>query len=178
MAGASYVTETRERTYRVWREQGQNVERTIRTMKREHDIPVTKPTLYAWIEKFDWKGRAARAETEERRVHDVAVTDEARILADLEKQRQKYERYFDSLGETAIDPQATYAYNSLAKTITDIRGRMQGPEARVDRPALFLESLEFIAGFLKEKDPEGLKVIAKNFDGLIEAFKEKHAQAS
>ncbi len=40
--------------------------------------------------------------------------------------------------------QTTYAYNSLAKA---------------DKPALFMESMEFIAGYLKEKDPEGLIAI-------------------
>jgi len=178
MAGKSYIAETRELAYRTWRECGQNIELTIKTIKDKHSIPVTKPTLYAWMEKFNWKERATRAETEEQRVKDAVVSDEEKILADLKKQRQKYERYFDSLGDAAIDPQATYAYNSLAKTITDIRSRMQGPEARVDRPALFMEAMEFIAGYLKEKDPEGLKVLAKNFDGIIEAFKVKHAQAS
>jgi hypothetical protein len=52
----------------------------------------------------------------------------------------------------------------------------EGP--KIDRPALFLESLEFIAGFLKEKDPEGLKVLANNFDDLISQFKTKNAPAS
>jgi len=55
---------------------------------------------------------------------------------------------------------------------------IEAQKGKVDKPALFLESMEFIVGFLKEKDPEGLKVLAKNFDGIIEAFKEKHAQAA
>jgi len=178
MAGKSYIAETRELSFRTWRECGQNIELTIKTMKDRHDVPITKPTLYAWMEKFNWKERATRAEVEEQRVSDAIVTDEGKILADLEKQRQKYERYFNSLGEMAIDPQATYAYNSLAKTIADIKIRCRGPEIKMDRPALFMESMEFIAGFLKEKDPEGLKILARNFDGIVDAFKVKHAQAT
>jgi hypothetical protein len=178
MAGKSYITETRELAYRTWRECGQNIELTIKTMKERQNIPITKPTIYAWKEKFNWEERAARAETEEQRVKDVILSDESKILADLEKQRQKYERYFDSMGDTAIDPQATYAYNSLAKTITDIKARSMGTSVAVDKPALFMESMEFIAGYLKGKDPEGLKVLAHNFDGIIEAFKEKHAQTA
>jgi len=178
MAGKSYIAETRELAFRTWRECGQNVELTIKAMKDRHDIPITKPTLYAWMEKFNWRERAARAETEEQRVNDAVVSDEAKILADLEKQKAKYERFFETLGEGAVDNQATYAYTNLVKTISDIKIRCRGPEVKVDRPTLFMEALEFVAGFLKERDPEGLKVLARNFDGIVDAFKVKHAQTA
>jgi transposase len=45
------------------------------------------------------------------------------------------------------------------------------PDSPTDRPRLFMETLEFIAGALKDADPEGLKVLAKNFDRLVEKFK-------
>ncbi len=41
----------------------------------------------------------------------------------------------------------------------------------IDRPAVFLENLQWIAGKLKESDPEGLKVLGSNFDTLINQFK-------
>ena len=47
-------------------------------------------------------------------------------------------------------------------------------QAPVDKPALFLESVEFIVSVLNEIDPEGLKVMAKNFDTIIQRFKEQH----
>jgi len=56
--------------------------------------------------------------------------------------------------------------------------RFKETENKIDKPALFMEAMEFIVGHLKERDPEGLKIIAKNFDGIIEAFKVKHAQAT
>ncbi len=40
-----------------------------------------------------------------------------------------------------------------------------------DRPKVFLENLQWIAGWLRENDPEGLKVLATNFDALTMAFK-------
>jgi hypothetical protein len=48
--------------------------------------------------------------------------------------------------------------------------------ADVDRPALFLEYIEWIAIKLKEMDPEGLKVLARNFDMLLIQFKTEHAK--
>jgi len=41
----------------------------------------------------------------------------------------------------------------------------------IDRPAVFLENLQWLAARLKESDPEGLKVLGRNFDGLILQFK-------
>lgn len=40
-----------------------------------------------------------------------------------------------------------------------------------DRPKVFLENVQFIAGWLRENDPEGLKVLAANIDALTVAFK-------
>jgi transcriptional regulator with XRE-family HTH domain len=44
-----------------------------------------------------------------------------------------------------------------------------------DLPRLFMEFIEFVAGVLKDADPEGLKVLARNFDLLVERFKAAHA---
>jgi transcriptional regulator with XRE-family HTH domain len=46
----------------------------------------------------------------------------------------------------------------------------------IDKPAIFLETLEWIATKLRETDPEGLKVLARNFDMLVIQFKTEHAQ--
>jgi hypothetical protein len=41
-----------------------------------------------------------------------------------------------------------------------------------DKARVFLEDLQWVAGWLKENDPEGLKVLAGSFDAMAEAFKE------
>ena len=45
----------------------------------------------------------------------------------------------------------------------------------VDRPKLFLEALTWLATKLRDMDPEGLKVLERNFDALIIQFKAGHA---
>ena len=76
------------------------------------------------------------------------------------------------------DPQKIYAFIRL-ETLADKKERKQEAVApKIDRPALFMEAVEFIAGYLKDIDPEGLKVLANNFDGLITQFKERHAQTA
>lgn len=77
---------------------------------------------------------------------------------------------------TDPDPQKIYAFIRL-ETLAEKREKKTELTAKIDRPALFMEAVEFIAGVLKDSDPEGLKVLANNFDGLITAFKAKHAAA-
>lgn len=79
---------------------------------------------------------------------------------------------------TSTDPQKIFAFIRLEALVDKKEKRQEGPALKVDRPALFMEAIEFIASFLKDNDPAGLKVLANNFDKLIEAFKAKHAQAT
>jgi hypothetical protein len=121
MSARSFIAENRELAFRTWRECGQNIELTIRTLKDRDGLPVTKPTIYSWIEKFNWKERAARAETEEQKAGDIQISFEEKMLADLMLQKEKYERYFASLPDASPDNQATYAYTALVRLITDIQ---------------------------------------------------------
>lgn len=73
------------------------------------------------------------------------------------------------------DPQKIFAFIRLEALAEKKEKRQEGPALKVDRPALFMEAIEFIAAFLKDNDPAGLKILANNFDKLIEAFKAKHA---
>jgi len=162
MAGKSYIAENRELAYRTWRECGQNIELTLRTLKDRHGLPITKPTIYGWIEKYDWKGRAARAENEEIRATEAVVSDEARMVLDLEKQKTKYERYFDTLAETATDTQAMYAYTNLVKTIIDVKTRIGAYKA-----SLFLDFMRDLIEWLSKNDPAAVPVLEQNFDDFI-----------
>ena len=76
------------------------------------------------------------------------------------------------------DPQNIYAFVRLETLSLKEKKTTETAAPKIDKPALFMEAVEFIAGYLKETDPEGLKILARNFDGLITAFKAKHAQAT
>ena len=51
----------------------------------------------------------------------------------------------------------------------------EADKGAVDRPKLFLEALTWLATKLRDMDPEGLKVLERNFDALIIQFKAEHA---
>ena len=168
-----------EQAYQVWCQCGQNLTETARVLTREHAYPISRQSLHSWKKKYDWEGRAAREACAAKERED-ATSDDG-LLSVLLDQKQKYEKYFESLAVGKVDNQALYAYNNLLKTILDVRERTDASlkaEAQFDRPKVFLENLEWIARQLKETDPAGLKILAANFDHLIIRFKAEHAQTT
>ena len=165
---------SRELAYTTWRRCGQNITETARVLKHDHNYDISRQSLHAWKDKYDWERRAAQAEAEEK--SRTEETSDESLLTVLLKQKKKYEGYFESLSLGTVDNQAIYAYNNILKTLLNIRERVSGDnEIDIDRPKIFLEDMEFIASTLQEIDPEGLKVIAESFDKIIERFKEQHA---
>ncbi|BCS55184.1 hypothetical protein [Geobacter sp. SVR] len=168
MKGKSYKVENRETAFTVWRECSGNIELTLRTLRDQHGLSLTKPTLYDWKEKFGWENRAARADAVSQEVADNAADN--LMLKALLDQKKKYEQYFETLGPTGIDTQATYAFNSLIKTICDIQNR-QAAGVGFDRPKFFLENLQWLVGWMKKNDPEGLPLLARHIDKLTADYK-------
>jgi len=78
-----------------------------------------------------------------------------------------------------LNPQDVYAVIRLEKLARQQEVKDAGMSAPdVDRPKIFLENMEFVAETLKEVDPEGLKVLAKNFDVIVKRFKERYAETA
>ena len=111
--------ETKELSYKVWREHGQNLSETERVLNGELGYVISRQSLHAWKAEYDWENRAARAEAETKRLEKDSTGDS--LLSFSIKQKQKYEAYFESLPVGKIDNNAVYAYNSILKTILDIR---------------------------------------------------------
>lgn len=78
-----------------------------------------------------------------------------------------------------LDPQDVYAVIRLEKLARERESKGQENTAPdVDLPKIFLENMEFIAEILKEIDPEALKVFGRNFETIVQKFKEQHAQTA
>lgn len=127
-------------------------------------------TLSKWKSEGEW---------EERR------RDSARALADLKRDILKLEQKLAKKALNILEsdqpgPQELYAATSIVGRLGQRESRSRGekPEAEVDRPALFLEDLEFIATILKEMDPEGLKVLSRNFELIVSRFKAEHEKTA
>jgi len=77
-----------------------------------------------------------------------------------------------------LDPQDVYAVIRLEKLARERESKGQENTAPdVDLPKIFLENLEWIARALQETDPEGFKVLARNFDALTIKFKAEYLNA-
>lgn len=109
---------------------------------------------------------------------------------DWREKREEFRRAFSEIKSNSIklrkqmvhkalgslDPQDVYAVIRLENLMrADSRRKEEGAGGGIDRPHLFLEYMEFVAETLREIDPQGLKVFARNFDAIIQRFKEQHA---
>jgi hypothetical protein len=121
-------------------------------------VPVSIVQLCRWAKKGNW---------DKKREQYLKSRDTQ--IARLIKIR---DRILDQL-DGEINPNTVHqllAGYRQASTIIDAKRNNTG--ARVDRPALFLDHLRFIVEELSQVDPTGVEVIDKNFDALIEAFKD------
>jgi hypothetical protein len=166
----SYLAENRELAYQVWRRCGQNVEMTLRELRKHPDgFPASKPTIYDWMEAGNWKERAARAEAEEHKATDATRNAEGRALASLEGVQIKYEEYFESLGKGKVDNQAMFAYTGVVKSIVEIKQKTGAYKA-----SLFLEFMRDLVGWFSKNDPEAMGAIERNFDDLAGWARERY----
>lgn len=167
MKGKSADLEMRERAFRLYRECGGNKEMTVKRLA-DAGYRISKPTLYDWIGKYNFDERMARADEKTLEARDAAHTTETRLMADLLRQKEKYEKYFDGLG-AGIDNQAQYAYTSLVKTIVDIKARLGA-----DKAALFTEFIKDLIGYLSKEDLEAMGALEPHADGFAAFAREKY----
>lgn len=120
-------------------------------------------TLSGWKQDGEWD-----------RLATEWAESQAELKRDSLKLRQKLiKRALAIMDEPKPGPQELYAASAIANRLGKGAGERQEdrPEPEFDRPAVFLENLQFMGACLKEIDPEGLKVLARNYDLIIARFK-------
>ena len=133
---------------------------TLEQVAREVDVP--ERTVSNWSAEDGW--------VEKRMEYRKSISAIKRNTVTLRKN-------LIAKALQSLDPQDIYAATRLeamaSRTKKDV-----GPAAEIDRPKLFLENVEFIIETLKEIDPEGLKILARSFEIIVERFKERHEKAA
>lgn len=125
---------------------------------------ISASTLKIWSDEEGWQ--TSKSEYRE---------TQRGIWADITKLRKK----FAAKAVESLDPQDIYALVRLENVaMKQVTKKEETVEPDIDRPKIFLEDMEYIAETLKEIDPEGLKVFARNLELIITRFKEKHAHAT
>jgi len=156
--GQEYSWEVRERAEELYIYEGVTLEQAAEA------AGVAASTVKRWAVEGDWTGR--------KKEHRA-------MLSDIKRKKCQLHRVFLEKALNSLDPQDVYAVARLEAALQRTGAKAEDkPEANIDRPALFLEDLKFIAGVLKEEDPEGLKVLARHFDLIVSRFKANHAQTT
>lgn len=166
--GKSADLELRELAFQLYYESGGNKELTLRKLQ-EKGYSISKPTLYDWIEKYNFDERMARLDHKAKTAKDAAALSiEDQLLTELLKQKEKYEAYFESLGHK-VDNQAVYAYSHLLNTILDIKTKIGAFKS-----SLFLDFMKDFVSYLSKEDIEAVNYIERNFDGFVSFAREKY----
>ena len=126
------------------------------------ELGVSEGAVVSWSVEGGW--------VEKRKAYRQDINNIRRNTVTLRK------RLIDKAMES-LDPQDIYAATRL-EALAGRRAKESGPVAEIDRPKVFLENMEFIAETLKEIDPEGLKILARSFETIIERFKERHEKTA
>ncbi len=162
--GKSVFAESRELAFRCYQKCGGNKAATLRELEKE-GLKLSRPTLDEWIERFNFKERLKDADAVTQEAADIKQHYREKILADLKKQKERYDKFFANMAENQIDTQATYAYNSLCKTISDIQRDLDAkPDLYRMAPLVMDEFVQFVKKVVKEQASQEMVF------GLIDRF--------
>lgn len=160
--------EIKEHAYRAWLQCGENPDRAAKELARA-GTPVGRSTIARWRDTLDWKGRA-RQERGGKEKAGEGREDFSRLIADLEAQKERYERFFEGLGEGVVDVQATYAYATLIKAIGEVRKRAAQKPNLYAMTALVMD--EFVKFILARESRAGTAVSSEVRQGVFRLIDE------
>ena len=133
--GATKIHEYHDLCFKVFCQfGGKNREAMIRELKKQ-GCEITRPTLEAWIKELNMEERLKQADGEKQKVSDSQISFEEKMLLALIQQKEKYEKYFESLPINSMDNQAQFAYANIIKTIIDLSRKLKPKEKETKDPA-------------------------------------------
>jgi hypothetical protein len=136
----------------------------------EAALDVSRQTLAAWkgstkkpSEEFDeWdKSRARKA--------NFGIRMEALLEREL--------TFAEERQPGAIDGGSLDNLSKLGSLVVKFRAQ-ENTGAGYDKAKVFLENIQWIVAWLRENDPEGLKVLASDFDAMTMQFKTEQMNGS
>jgi transposase-like protein len=135
-------------------------QKTYEEISRITGVPVV--TVQRWSSQYEW--RKKKLEQVKRRVDYRKTLYEVR----------------DGLLKKAhdtIDPQVIHALGGLQRII-DAEEKIGSQEEAPPNPEIFLGFMRDMVIFLKDRDPEALTALEKNFDEFISFAKQKYSKLS
>lgn len=122
MAKQQYSNEIKEQAFLFWYDT-RNDSEVVRLLKAA-GYNITRATISSWREKYDWETRAESIDIKKQAAQDVSISFEESLLLDLQKQKERYDVYFDNLPAGKVDNQAMYVYNQLCEKLINLRNKI------------------------------------------------------
>ena len=141
MAKTVYSNEIREQAFLFWYDT-RNDSETVRLLSNA-GYSITRTTIASWREKYNWLERASNIDMKKQAAQDNTISFEESLLLDLQKQKERYDVYFDNLPAGKVDNQAMYVYNQLCEKLINLRNKIN-PKDKKKAIGLNNENVEAI----------------------------------
>lgn len=123
-----YSNEIKEQAFLFWYDCRKDSE--VVRMLKDAGYNITRITVASWRERYDWQQRASNMDVKKQAAQDVSITFEESLLLDLQKQKERYDVYFDNLPAGKVDNQAMYVYNQLCEKLINLRNKINPKEKK------------------------------------------------
>ena len=123
MAKNTYSNEVKEQAFLFWYDT-RNDSEVVRLLL-EMGYNITRTTIASWREKYSWQARAESIDAKKQAAQDKSVTFEESLFLDLQKQKERYDAYFDSLEAGEVDNQAMYVYNQILEKLLNLKNKVK-----------------------------------------------------
>lgn len=117
-----YSNEVKEKAFLFWYDT-RNDSEVVRLLKAA-GYNITRTTIATWRVKLDWNTRASNIDAKKQAAQDTTISFEESLLLDLQKQKERYDVYFDNLPAGKVDNQAMYVYNQLCEKLISLRSKI------------------------------------------------------
>lgn len=141
MAKQQYSNEIKEKAFLFWYDT-RNDSEVVRLLK-SNGYNITRTTIASWREKYSWETRADSIDIKKQAAQDVSISFEESLLLDLQKQKERYDVYFDNLPSGKVDNQAMYVYNQLCEKLINLRNKIN-PKDKKKNTGLKHENIDEI----------------------------------
>ncbi len=141
MSKNTYSNEVKEQAFLFWYD-SRNDSEVVRLLKQA-GYNITRTTLASWREKYNWLERASNIDMKKQAAQDNTISFEESLLLDLQKQKERYDVYFDNLPAGKVDNQAMYVYNQLCEKLINLRNKIS-PKDKKKNTGLKHENIDEI----------------------------------
>lgn len=121
MAKQQYSNEIREQAFLFWYDT-RNDSEVVRLLSNA-GYNITRATISSWREKYSWETRAENIDVKKQAASDNKITFEESLFLDLQRQKERYDAYFENLEAGKVDNQAMYVYNQILEKLLSLKNK-------------------------------------------------------